>query len=233
MRTNALLLAFILLAAGILFGATNVAAQQTQLSAQQIERLSPQQQETIAQLVNRFVSWNRSLERYAHLEHIKRGIEERNNDIRSIESITDPMLVGQYFVLHPEWLEFVGNGRSGTVTRQQFQAWYDRIQKLYECYENFLGHRATDGISLIRVRATERGEAGTAFHNIITINRGNDSIQNFTESQGMRSSNSLSSTMMHEIAHVFQYSPYSPRATSGRWIADIEGTVDFLVFITP
>ena len=59
----------------------------------------------------------------------------------------DPVLIGRYVVFSTEWLELVGNGRDGTVTRRQFQAWRDRVDRLYECYEKFIRSRSIERLA--------------------------------------------------------------------------------------
>ena len=206
MQNNISPIFVLLLVAGIFFGSNNAEAQNN--------RLSPQQQETVTQLLR------------------ERG---RNSSVRQqIENVIDPVLVGRHVVFSTEWLELMGNGHNGMVTRQQFQAYRDRIDRLYECFEKFVGHKPRGGdkifidlqpLDLERTVYMERYgfvPSGLFGGGKITINTGNRDLQNFVDQQGIRTSSLLSFTMMHELAHAFE---------SGQpWVADSEVAADFLVY---
>ena len=205
MKNNTFRIFVLLLIAEGFFGGSNAEAQNN--------RLSPQQQETITQLKK------------------ERG---RNSAIgQQIEAVTDPVLVGRHVVFSTEWFELIGNGSNGTVTKQQFQAYRNRIDKLYYDYEKFVGHKPHGGekifitlrsFDLERESMMERYgfvPSGIAPIGQIVMNRGSGNIQKFTDGQGMRSGNSLSFTMMHELAHAFGRGP---------WVADSEVVADFLVY---
>ncbi|MDR0328202.1 MAG: hypothetical protein LBI05_07910 [Planctomycetaceae bacterium] len=179
----------------------------------QNSRLSSQQQETITQL-----------------------IKERSRNtalVQQIKKVADPILVGRHIVFATEWLELVGNGKNGTITRQQFLSYRNRMDRLYECYEKFVGHKPRGGDKIfIKLRSLDLERAywierygfvpAGLGGNEVTINRGSSSVQDFVNKQGMRSSNSLSFTMMHEVAHAFE--------NRSPWVADSEVAADFLVY---
>jgi len=194
----------------------------TNYAEAQNNQLSPQQQETVAKL-------------RLHGSTIG-GWRQMVNDV------TDPILVGRHVVLTTEWLELVGDGKGDTVTRQQFQEWRDRIDNLYECYEKFVGHRPIAyPIILIHYRSIPN-LLGSASGGYVSIARNHTT----TTHQGMRLSNGLSSTMMHEMAHNFinfsrRYNSRGELSNSQvglwfntdpgiAWFANVEAECDFLGF---
>ena len=217
MQNNVPIFFAFLLAAWIYFGGNNAEAQEN--------RLSQQQQATVSQLITEFRSQG------YHTEHW----------IQPVENVTDPVLVGRYVVLSTEWLEIVGNGRDGTVTRRQFQAWRDRIDKLYECYEKFMGHKPRNGDLIFIDLSPEtywpdptifpHGNAPRAtvqpVINYIRFNK--DSLDfNAVILREIRSGNLLGFTLMHEIGHIFTF---TSRGKPETWRpADIETAANFLVY---
>jgi len=205
------------LAAGIFFGGIDAEAQDSQLS--------PQQQATVAQLIAEFRSQGYRADRW----------------IQPVENVTDPVLVGRYVVFSTEWLELVGNGRNDTVTRRQFQAWRDRIDRLYECYEKFIGHKPRNGEMIFFDLSPgtywpdptifPHGNAPRATAQpVINYIRFNKDALNFNAEQlrEMRSSNLLGFTMMHEIGHIFTGTSRGKPAT---WQpADVETAANLLVY---
>lgn len=191
----------------------------------QDNQLAPQQQETVTQLIAEFKSQGYRDDRW----------------IQPVENVTDPALVGRYVVFSTEWLELIGNGRDGTVTRRQFQAWRNRIDKLYECYEKFMGHKPRNGNNIfIDVSPGTHWPDPTIFPHgnaprattqpVINYIRFNKDALDFKDShlRDMRSGNLLGFTMMHEIGHVFTG---SSRGKPETWRhADVETSANFLVY---
>jgi hypothetical protein len=198
MRNNILHLFVLLSVAGILFGGNYAEAQNN--------RLSPQQQETIAKLIQE---------------------RSRNAALRQqIENVTDPVLVGRHVVFSTAWLELVGNGRDGTVTRQQFQAYRNRVDRLYEAYEKFVGYKPPSGtiifIDLQRRGATAAGATYSPGANLITFNRDKENSCCMRSTRNaLRSGNLVGRCMMHEVGHAFG---------RGAWVADMETAADLLVY---
>jgi hypothetical protein len=125
------------------------------------------------------------------------------------------VLVGRYIVFSTEWLGLVGNGKD-VVSRQQFQAWCNRIDRLYECYEKFIGHKPRNGnmIFIDLVPATYWSDPTIFPHGniprataqpVVNHIRFNKDALDFNTGQlgEMRSGNLLGYTMMHEIGHIF------------------------------
>ena len=217
MQNNVPIFFALFLVAGIFFGGNNAEGQDSQLS--------PQQQATVTQLIEEFKSQGYRVDRW----------------IQPVENVTDPVLVGRYVVLSTEWLELVGSGRDGTVTRRQFQAWRNRIDQLYECYEKFMGHKPRNGdLMFIDLSPGTYWPDPTIFPHgnaprataqpVINYIRFNKDAPSFNAGQlrEMRSSNLLSFTMMHEIGHVFTG---SSRGKPETWRhADVETAANFLVY---
>ena len=217
MQNNIPIFFAFLLAAGIVFVSNSAGAQD--------RRLSPQQQATITQLIAEFRSQGYRAEHW----------------IQPVENVADPVLVGRYVVFSAEWLERVGNGRDGTVTRRQFQAWRDRIDQLYECYEKFMGHKPRNGeIIFIDLSPGTYWPDPTIFPHgnapratvqpVINYIRFNKDALDFHTGQlrEMRSGNLLGFALMHEIGHVFTF---TSRGKPETWRpADIETAANFLVY---
>ena len=217
MQNNISIFFVFLLATGICFGGNNAEAQDSPLS--------PQQQETITQLIAEFRAQG------YHTAHW----------VQPVEHVTDSVLVGRYVIFSKEWLELVGNGRDGTVTRRQFQAWRNRIDGLYECYEKFMGHKPRNGdIIFIDLSPGTHWPDPTIFPHgnaprataqpVINYIRFNKDALDFNTVllREMRSGNLLGFTMMHEIWHIFTGSSRGKPAT---WRpADEETAANFLVY---
>ena len=191
----------------------------------QDHQLSSAQQATITQLIEEFGVQGYRTERW----------------IQPVENVSDPALVGRYVVLSAEWLELVGDGKDGTVTRRQFQAWRDRIDRLYECYEKFMGHKPRNGevIFIDLVPGTFWSDPTIFPHGVaprataqpsVNFIRFNKDAINFNASQlnEMRSGTMLGFTMMHEIGHIFTH---TSRRKPETWRqADGETAANLLVY---
>jgi len=217
MKHNVPVFFILFLAAGIFFVGDNAEAQESQLSSQQ--------QATVTQLIGEFRSQGYRADRW----------------LQPVENVADPVLVGRYVVFSTEWLELVGNGRDGTVTRRQFQAWRDRVDRLYECYEKFMGHKPRNGdIIFIDLSPGTHWPDPTIFPHgnaprataqpVINYIRFNKDALNFNTEQlrEMRSGNLLGFTMMHEIGHIFTG---TSRGKPETWRpADVETAANLLVY---
>jgi len=172
----------------------------------QNSRLSTQQQRTITQL--------------------KQERTRNASLVQQIEKVADPILVGRHVVFSTAWLELVGNGRDGTVTRQQFQAYRNRVDRLYEAYENFVGYKPPSGtiifIDLQRRGTTAAGATYNSGANLITFNKDRENSCCMRSTQNaLRSRDLVGRCMMHEVGHAFGRGP---------WVADMETAADLLVF---
>ena len=229
----------------------------SRLSPEQRSRLSPQQQETVAYLAELFMA--RGEEQRADLEQLRnrtpavnttitqsrtRMVENTTRRIQQIESVSDPVLVGKHVLFSPEWLALLGDGRNNTITRQQFQAYRDRVDRLYEIYENFVGHKSADSDKIFIDLAGDEifgkngvfadlpgGAAGgeDAIY-LVYINKNHiDMRMNRPgfERNAILSNNLVGGVMMHEIAHLFTF----PDFVSQRWDpACREAAADLLVY---
>ena len=237
MRYNFFHLFALFLVAEIVFGGNHAEAQSTQLSPQQQAQrerlqsirlqnlrlnvqlsqeqqaaLTPEQQETLWQLIVSYYGQQQNPRRPSHTSASPpSGIGWR---LEMLESINDPILVGRHVVFSTEWLELVGNGRDGKVTREQFQAYRDRVDRLYECFERFVGCKPGREIIFIELKLPsywrDQGRTppgGTASSISVIINRAVSTVQ---RSQNMRSSNEICKTMRHEIGHRFDVFSIGP-----------------------
>ena len=188
--------------AGIVLGTNYAEAQNT--------NLSPQQQETIAQLRDGIHRIYRN-QPNVFSEHLQ-GLLDEN---------TDPMLIGQYVVFNTNWLQLVGNGRDHIFTRQQFQTWRNSLDRLYECYEKFVGQKPLANMLFILLLPGRfvGAAAGGAGLGAVFRDNSHDSFR------GMLANNVQCFVTMHEVAHNFTSIIRHPS-----WFADGEGVADFLVY---
>ncbi|MCL2743524.1 MAG: hypothetical protein FWE67_06720 [Planctomycetaceae bacterium] len=164
-----------------------------------------------------------------YIRNIERDIEAAREH-QADRSVIDPIQEGRHVIFAANWLELVGDGNDGTITREQFEAWRERIDKLCEYYEKFMDYKALRGNKFfIDLQPPEywmeRGREVPA-GNPNRINRGRSSVETFTGLQGMRADNTISGTMMHEFGHT-----YTPPSSNNRMFhSDRETIADFMRF---
>jgi hypothetical protein len=127
-----------------------------------------------------------------------------NGDINDI----DPILISRNLVFHPEWLDFVGNGKQ--LTRQQFEAWLGRLDKVYDCYEDLIGSKPglVEKIFVNLESSSTQGHVATA-SGPHTINIAKRALTTKIDNPVTRAffgeirSGGVGSTLPHEMAHNF------------------------------
>ena len=135
-----------------------------------------------------------------------------NGDLNDI----DPILVGRHIVFEPTWLEFVGNNRQ--LSRQQFQAWRDRLDRVYDSYEELIGSKPVSRDKmLVSLRPASdfpkpavSGMVNRNTPGIIRINRDvlllpaphNAGRVFFANAQ---TPNGVPFVLLHEMAHLFAF----------------------------
>jgi predicted ATPase len=103
--------------------------------AQNNPRLSPQQAAVVEQVKKDLIRWQPCFLRDFPANERSQRLEEALSNL-------DPVLVGKYVVLSKRWLTYIGNDRNRfPVTRAEFTRWVNLLDELYECYEEFVGHR--------------------------------------------------------------------------------------------
>jgi len=194
----------LVLAAGLTFGGPNAAGQNTQLS--------PQQQTTVNLVKENLIRQRSAFTCFGRNSDVPLTtlVEDALRDI-------DPILVGKNVVFDKKWLDhIVGSGKP--FSRQQFESWRNRLDKVYDCYEDFVGKNPgkiyidlqpqknfPDTIITGAVQRTVAGHAhpGTG---VICLNR--DSDYNKARWRQIARSSSRSSVgsdpTMHEIGHTFE-----------------------------
>ena len=173
-------------------------------------------------------------EKVATMEQLKREIQRwgasgggclARAEFNRFADTIDPILVGKNVVFTPRWLEYVGAGKP--LTRQQFEVWRDRTDKVYESYEELTGRTPHKGRIIVSdlqpaskfTTSSTRGHAHSNTTSLFCINYNHRSFK--TLLQEIASHGSFGFTTMHEMAHLF--------ATKALWNLETESVADLLV----
>ena len=140
----------------------------------------------------------------------------------------DPILIGRNILFGPDWLEFVGTNRQ--LSRQQFQAWRDRLDRVHDSYKELIGSGPIAGEKItisaqpatdFRI-ATVSGSANGA-NRIARINgdilRGTSNASRVFFESIRRGG--VTHFVPHEMAHIF--------AHNRNWEIEHEATAEFLM----
>ena len=132
-------------------------------------RLSPQQRETVRLLLEGMAAVvccpNNCLSVHAGLPLVEAMKQELTN--------LDPILVSRYLVFSKTWLDIIGSNRNTQVTRQEFQRWTQSLDRLFVCYEQFVGSKPLTSrlfIDLVPASRCSRNSLGHAGCHTICIN---------------------------------------------------------------
>jgi hypothetical protein len=163
-------------------------------------------------------------EKYQTLMQLREEMRYLPQNMRGDLANIDPMLVGRHVVFGPNWLPFIGDGKP--LTKQQFEAWRNKTDIMYDRYVDLTGTIPLKGEKVfINLRDKDYFKQSTigahAHGNTIcfNINASFGGIHGRLKEVAER--NSWNHTMMHELAHVF--------ATGRKWEVDTEGITDVLV----
>jgi hypothetical protein len=194
------------------------------VAAQSASKLSSQQAATVEQLKNQLVqtSGNACL-----LQNTARNSAERQRVVNAALNNLDPILVGRNVVFSKVWLISVDTNK--TLTRQQFEAWRNRVDKLYDCFWDLTGQPPAGGR---KVFIDYRPQKDFDFHSdglphnghahggtsVICLNWNSEKF-----SQRLKHEVKTGSTegiMIHEMGHIF--------ASQKTWVAEEETIANFL-----
>lgn len=183
-------------------------------------QLSPQQHETVRLFLNK------TLPRYACLcESIHVPMSQvMENAVKNI----DPILVSRHLIFSKNWLKFIGEDENRQVTRQQFKKWTDNLDKLFECYEKFMGQKPFEtDVIFINLHEQTNPSKGVAHAYIGTIcinAESEESFENFLSEIRFRGTPTY--VMSHELAHCFSMG--GPLAQK-HWTGELETVAEMLV----
>jgi len=195
--------ATVLLAAGVLLE-NHVAAQQTQLS--------PQQWETVQQLIEGFKKNPRRFCLAEFAVENKEGLTAPQvigiieNAVKNI----DPILVGKHVVFSKDWLKVIGNDYTKQVTRQQFQTWVWQHDRMFEYCEEFMGQKPLKGTKVFidlrlksEIMKSLQSSYAHAHHStpVICYNFDHKRFGSFLRE--IRLQGTITYVAMHEMAHIF------------------------------
>jgi len=153
-------------------------------------------------------------EKMATVEQLKREIHERERRLTpeiqgKLDNLNnvDPILVGKHVVFSHNWIEFIGPKKP--LSRQQFENWRDKIDKVYESYEELIGKKPVYGE---KVLVNLRPFANNSQTNGLASNTSNFFCINNNDASGFKTvlrevvlHDSYGRTMMHELAHIFAH----------------------------
>ena len=119
----------------------------------------------------------------------------------------DPILVGKYVVFSKKFLNHIGPNKS--ITAQQFEIMRDRTDRVYDAYKELTGKAPGAGEKVfinIAPEAYFRNPKGGHYNGHAHANM--SCLNELGVANGLKEAalhNSLNSTIMHELAHVFAY----------------------------
>jgi len=202
----------ICLACALTFPFCTVEAQNTQLS--------PQQQETVRLFLKETLPRYICLCEGVHVP-MSRVMEDVVKDIDSI-------LVSRHLIFSKNWLEFIGEDKNRQVTRQQFKKWTDTLDKLFECYERFMGQKPFEtDVIFINLHGQKNPSKGIAHAYIGTICVNAESGEPFDNLLSeIRFRGTPSYIMLHELAHCFSMG--GPLAQKP-WTGELETVAELLI----
>ena len=185
----------------------------TNYAEAQNNQLSPQQRETIEQMV--------AILSGPHVPNINIDEELQKQIALETKQINDPILIGKHVVFDSRWLNYIGQGKP--LSRNEFQAGRNRIDNAYEIIKDFVGMppkkgekvyvylgplsrpETDDGRTLLNDGRTTRIEAfAHSGYNLVVFNSRVPNWANYVK--GFNSSTSrISETTVHEIIHFFEH----------------------------
>ena len=157
-------------------------------------------------------------------------LSRKVNDVEAI----DPILAGKNIIFSERWLPIIGNNRDTQVTPQQFRAWIDQLDTVFNTYEGFVGRKPHNQRGIIVVDLIPQAELMTSTspsgvgnaheHNngVICINRDSEYFKWFLSN--IRTQSTPTRLMLHEMAHSFASIHFKPSP----W-AECEAAVNFLM----
>ena len=190
--------------------------------AQTLSRLSETQKQTVAQLkaelTQKLEIAKRSTAKCVDAAEIQQIVDVALNDIPSI-------FVGRNVVFSKKWISYVGNDGKKPLTEQQFSAWRNRVDRIYDCLEDLTGQPPRAGTKIF-VNLISRKDSTGAFAahahiwcNIICFDWHTKNFLPILTHEIKYGS--TYSTMIHEIAHFFSYRE--------PWDAESESIVNVLM----
>jgi hypothetical protein len=184
-------------------------------------RLSPEQQETVRRFLEKELIGNRFTN--CPVQRLNLPMKQAMSEV--VKDI-DPVLVGKHVIFTKDWLNYIGSGGGKLVTQEQFKKWTETLDKVYECYEDFMGTKPF-GNDIIIIGQCDSSHAGI---NSFCVQRGkNDSRFRWAEVR----KGDPTATMMHEMGHTFSYagsnrvSHWNNETVS--WLANNETAAELLV----
>jgi hypothetical protein len=132
----------------------------------------------------------------------------------SIDTI-DPILVSKYLIFTNDWLNL-------PVTRQQFKKWTDTLDRVYECYEEFMSGRVWGNGAIV---VGYRPDGATAHGGRVVLVYVARDDERFSPDEIRRGG--PTKTMLHEMGHLFSWANSS--APECRWMGEDETGAEFLV----
>ena len=192
------------------------------VASQNNPKLSPQQAAVVEQLKEELGKIGRSLGKIGRSRHIDATEMRQIIDV-GLKNL-DPILVGKHVVFSKKWLDYVGTNKP--LTRQQFEHWRNRIDKVYDCFADLTGQPPAGGKKIfidignqndLKLESYKLAHAHNRV-NIICFAR--DSKRFLPLVMHEIKTGSTSYTMIHEMAHIF--------ADNKRWEAESESIANFL-----
>jgi len=186
----------------------------TDIAAQDLSHLPPDKQAVVKQVQEKLngsgrICFSTSSNMLIYKEVVVKALDK-----------IDPILVGKNVVFDKKWLDgVVGDGKP--LTRRQFEAWRNRVDRIYDCYEDFTG--SNPGKVYIDLQphgkfshASTTGHAHRAGGGCLNIDSG------YNKERWRAIANGFDSyVLMHEMGHAFSMGKI--------WCLDEESIAELMV----